>query len=233
MALIQQSNRQLNCGPQGGTPGFFDWKRVGLRSSLNTRCQRPARKNPRRRSVAPPTTQSVGIELRRLFVHLERGLFESTRVSVSVSGRRKFGFHPSVSASKNSVPDSEVRDRFDDWVGGCQFGPFQLHHPVLSNQPESKWAVCAGIFAGIVLLFRSPATVAVSQAIFSLPSPHPKIPFPALGLRPPRPSGNSGILGAFWAKRTFRARSVPIVGQPEGFELLLSSCSSRPLQIPI
>jgi hypothetical protein len=26
---------------------FFDWKRVGLRGSLNTRCQRPARKKTR------------------------------------------------------------------------------------------------------------------------------------------------------------------------------------------
>jgi hypothetical protein len=39
-----------------------------------------------------------------------------------------------------------------------------------------------GIFAGIVLLFQSPVTLAVSQADFSLPSPHPKIPFPAVGL---------------------------------------------------
>jgi hypothetical protein len=52
----------------------------------------------------------------------ERGLFESTLVSVSVSTRRKGGFYSSVVASKNSVPDSGVRDRFDDWVGGWQFG---------------------------------------------------------------------------------------------------------------
>src|SRR3981189_3045569 len=59
----------------------------------------------------------------------EWGSFESLRVSVSVSKRRNGGFYAPVSASKISVPDSDVRDRFDDWVGGWQFGPFRLHHP--------------------------------------------------------------------------------------------------------
>jgi hypothetical protein len=49
-------------------------------------------------------------------------------------------------------------------------------------QAEKKQAVSVGIFAGIVLFFQSPVTLAVSQADFSLPSPHPKIPFPAVGL---------------------------------------------------
>src|SRR6266481_1605718 len=48
----------------------------------------------------------------------ERGPFESLRVSVSVSNRRNGGIYAPVSASKISVPDSDVRDRFDDWVGG-------------------------------------------------------------------------------------------------------------------
>ena len=64
----------------------------------------------------------------------ERGLFESQRVSVSVSKRRNGGFYAPVSASKISVP-GRVRDRFDDdCVGGWQFGPFRLHHPVLTNR---------------------------------------------------------------------------------------------------
>jgi len=42
-------------------------------------------------------------------------------------------FRPLVSASKISVPDSNVRDRFDDWVGSWQFDPFCLHHPVPPN----------------------------------------------------------------------------------------------------
>ena len=46
---------------------------------------------------------------------------------------------------------------------------------------DSKEAVSVGIFAGIVPLCRSLVTLAVSQADFSLPSLHPKIPFPAAG----------------------------------------------------
>src|ERR1700730_5628131 len=69
----------------------------------------------------------------------ERGLFESQRVSVSVSKRRNGGFCAPVSASKISVPDSDVRDRFDDdCVGGWQFGPFPLHHPVLPNRRNRR-----------------------------------------------------------------------------------------------
>jgi hypothetical protein len=35
---------------------------------------------------------------------------------------------------KNSVPDSDVRDGFDDWVVGLQFVPDYLHHPVSANR---------------------------------------------------------------------------------------------------
>jgi hypothetical protein len=59
---------------------------------------------------------------------------------------------------------------------------------------SSKRAVSAGIFAGTVLLVRSLVTLAVSQADFSLPSLHPKIPFPRQG-----PTANTvrqpGLLG--------------------------------------
>jgi hypothetical protein len=48
-------------------------------------------------------------------------------------------------------------------------------------RPASGWPASAGIFAGIFPPFRSPVTLAVSQADFSLPSLHPKIPFPAAG----------------------------------------------------
>src|ERR1700737_4143762 len=44
---------------------------------------------------------------------------------------------------------------------------------------DSKEAVSVGIFAGIVPLFRSLVTLAVSQADFGLPSLQQKIPFPA------------------------------------------------------
>ena len=49
------------------------------------------------------------------------GDFRRYRSALSVSGdaRGLSGrFQPPVSASKISVPDSDVRDRFDDWVGG-------------------------------------------------------------------------------------------------------------------
>jgi hypothetical protein len=67
-------------------------------------------------------------------------------------------------------------------------------------QPESKWAVSVGIFAGIVPLFRSPVTLAVSPADFSLLSLHPKIPFPAVGYDGPIPLGSAGRLRSFGAK---------------------------------
>src|SRR4029077_2545567 len=70
----------------------------------------------------------------RAFVPLTAGFFEFVLVSASVSARQKGGPGPSVSASKNSVPDSDVGDRFDDWVVGLQFVPDYLHHPVLANR---------------------------------------------------------------------------------------------------
>jgi hypothetical protein len=57
-------------------------------------------------------------------------------------------------------------------------------------QTDSKRAVSVGIFAGIIPRFRSLVTLAVSQADFSLPSLHPKIPFPAAGFPRPIPFGS-------------------------------------------
>jgi len=67
------------------------------------------------------------------------------------------------------------------------------------SQPESKQAVSAGMFAGIVPHFRSPVTFAVSEAGLSLPSLHPKIPFPAVGLRRAQAARELGNLGSFSA----------------------------------
>ena len=64
---------------------------------------------------------------------------------------------------------------------------------------DQKEAVSVGISAGIVPLRQSLATLAVSKADFGLPSLHPKILFPAAGLRRPKSlggPGRSGILGA-------------------------------------
>jgi hypothetical protein len=65
------------------------------------------------------------------------------------------------------------------------------HTTIQSNQTagfraDKKQAVSVGISAGIVPLRRSLATLVVSKPDFGLPSLHPKIPFPAAGLRRPR-----------------------------------------------
>jgi hypothetical protein len=61
----------------------------------------------------------------------------------------------------------------------------------------SKEAVSVEIFASIIPLFRSLAALAVSQADFSLPSLHPKIPFPAAGFPRPIPFGSR----EYWESR--------------------------------
>ena len=76
-----------------------------------------------------------------------------------------------------------------------------------------KQAVSVGIFASIVLLFWSPLTLAVSQADFSLPSPHPKIPFPAVGFTSAKAARELGNLGP---NGPFVPRSVLIAGSIRG-----------------
>src|SRR5258708_7271275 len=76
----------------------------------------------------------------------------------------------------------------------------------------SKEAVSVGIFAGIIPLFRSLVTLAVSQADSGLPSLHPKIPFPAAGFRRPIPFGSSGMLGVLEAKKRHFGLAVIIAG---------------------
>jgi len=109
---------------------------------------------------------------------------------------------PPVSASKISVPDSDVRDRFDDWGVGSSVPSSSTiqSHQTADVQAESKQAVSVGIFASIVLLFRSPVTLAVSQADSSLPSPHPKIPFPAVALTAAKALRELGKLESFWGQ---------------------------------
>jgi hypothetical protein len=133
-------------------------------------------------SRPPPSLQVSNSARHTRICPAERGLFESALVSESVSTRRKVGFYPSVSASKNSVPDSDVRDRFDDWVGGWQFGPFQLHHPVCRYRtpPETRAFVPrnAGFSSSPSSPYPSPRD---EKAVFARLSLHPKIPFPAAG----------------------------------------------------
>jgi hypothetical protein len=71
-------------------------------------------------------------------------------------------------------------------------------------QADSKRAVSVGIFAGIVPLFRSLVTLAVSQADFSLPSLHPKIPFPRGGFDGQYRSATR----EYWESREAKKRAV-------------------------
>jgi len=108
-----------------------------------------------------------------------------------------------------------------DWVGSSQFGPDHLHHPVLPNRgfpARVKMGRFCGDFAGIVPLFRSPVTLAVSPADFSLLSLHPKIPFPAVGLRRANTVGQRRKIEIIWGqpKRAFRTRSALIAGSIRG-----------------
>jgi hypothetical protein len=149
------------------------------------------------------------------------GFLESARVSVSVSSRRKSGSYRSVSASKNSVPDSDVRDRFDDWVGGWQFGPFQPHHPVLSNR-RFPGRVKMGCFCGQFRRYCSPLSVSgdrcgLSGRFLASCLCIQKFRSPRRGCDWPIPLGSPGILGAFWGQNgPFCARSILIAGSIRG-----------------
>src|SRR5580692_9620361 len=91
-------------------------------------------------------------------------------------------FRPPVSASKISVPDSGVRDRFDDWVGGWQFGPFQLHHAVCRYRTPPETSAFVTRNAGFSSSPSSPYPAPRDEkAVFASLSLHPKIPFPAAG----------------------------------------------------
>ena len=58
-----------------------------------------------------------------------------------------------------------------------------------------------------------------SQADFSLPSLHPKIPFPAAGFRGPIPFGSPGILGVLGGKNAISAGPSLLRVQSERLEL--------------
>ena len=93
--------------------------------------------------------------------------------------------------------------------------PTILSYETADFQVESQQALSAGISARIFLLFRSPVRLAVSEAGLGLPSLHPKIPFPAVGLRPAKAIGEFGISGAFRAKTDLSSRSF-IAGSVRG-----------------
>jgi hypothetical protein len=87
-------------------------------------------------------------------------------------------FRPPVSASKISVPDSNVRDRFDDWVGSWQFGPYQLHHPVCRYRTLLGICIFVPRDAGFsVVHLVSGWSLRVEMPAFTRLSLHQKIPF--------------------------------------------------------
>ena len=76
----------------------------------------------------------------------------------------------------------------------------------------SKDAVSVGIFAGIIPLVRSLVTLAVSQADFSPPSLHPKIPFPAAGFPRPIPFSSWEYWESWEAKTAVSSRARDYCG---------------------
>jgi hypothetical protein len=67
---------------------------------------------------------------------------------VSSPHDEKAAFYPPVSASKNSVPNSDIRDRFNDWVGvGSAIGiervtPEQYHATIAASSSAYSTGCC-------------------------------------------------------------------------------------------
>jgi hypothetical protein len=114
---------------------------------------------------------------------------------------------PVLAGNFQKIPCSCVGDRFR-WTASATIQSYQT----ADFQAESKQAVSVGIFAGTVLFSRSPVTLAVSQAEFSLPSLHPKIPFPAAGFPTANNVRRPGILGSWEAKNAISSRDTIIAG---------------------
>jgi len=97
-----------------------------------------------------------------------------------------------ISASQISVPDlaAEIGSMTGWWVPSLSPTTSTIQSDQTADfQVESKRAVSVGISAAIVPHFRSPAKFAVSPADLSHRSLHPRIPFPAAGLRRPSTLG--------------------------------------------
>jgi hypothetical protein len=123
-----------------------------------------------------------------------------------------------------------------DIEGGHRFDPCRAtiqSHQTGDFQAESKWAVSVGISATIVPHFRSPGKFAVSPADLSPRSLHPRIPFPAAGLRQTSTLGWPGNLGSFW---NHNGHFEPVIADStRGLELLAPFCrgiTSRSTPMP-
>jgi hypothetical protein len=110
----------------------------------------------------------------------------SSRLRLSLC-KAKRRICPSVSASKNSAPDSDFRDWFDDWGVGHQFEPNYLHHPVVGLKPSQAFSHLmrgnGGFHAPYASLHPS---LLVETPNFTSLSPRVEIPFPPWGRRPVR-----------------------------------------------
>ena len=117
--------------------------------------------------------------LRNLFpVNLIRELAPKCRGN-GVSGSRGRFPNPKITVFPVKFP---VSREFTWETGSYPTACATIQSPRTADfQAGSKRAVSVGIFAGIVPLFPSLETLAVSQPDFGLPSLHPKIPFPAAG----------------------------------------------------
>jgi hypothetical protein len=88
------------------------------------------------------TTQSSGLELRSPLSHLccrNRGFSHLCESLCSVSASKKGHFQP-LSLPPESPFPALSGDRFDDWLVGHRFVPYNLHHPVLGLKPRSSFS---------------------------------------------------------------------------------------------
>ncbi len=132
-----------------------------------------------------------------------------------------------IAVSIPALPNESGADRDavrEDCVGGSQFEPYHLHHPVLPkpqipaptpNRPF-LWRFSLVSFRS----FRLWRHFAVSQPDFSLASLHPKIPFPASGFSTAR---SRSAAGNFWGMEAKNDVSNPVHNYC-GFNPRASNC---------
>ena len=107
-------------------------------SNINTNWMSLNRRVPGS-SPGAPTTQSSGLELRSPLSHLccrNRGFSHLCESLYSVSASKKGHFRP-LSLPPESPFPALSGDRFDDWLVGHQFVPYNLHHAVFPNRTFS------------------------------------------------------------------------------------------------
>jgi hypothetical protein len=100
----------------------------------------------RHRDVADHAERPLVAKLYQLTGPLSSPTIDERRVSSPHD--EKTAFYPPVSASKNSVPNSDIRDRFNDWVGvGSAIGiervtPEQYHATIAASSSAYSTGCC-------------------------------------------------------------------------------------------